>query len=353
MNKNPASSVSHRAQMLVTPLIAFAAALVVIAAIIALSSVSPAASLVRFFTAPFSSSWHVGNILNMAALLTFAGIGSALALRAGTFNLGGEAQIYASALVSAVILARFAPAGAAATSFQTASICTLALIAAIVTGSLLGFIPGLLRSRFAISELLSSFLLSAALLPIIDYLVSGPFRDTKGNLLATPLITKDFMMGTILEPSHLNASFAVALALTVLVWLFVSKTASGYRLRMTGIAPDFARFAGFPVARVTVIGMTASGAFHALAGFFATTGTWYRCHEGMSAGMGWSALACALIARGNPLAVFPAALIFAWIESASETAVISATVSFDPTPLLLAVVFLIISARHLSARRRA
>ena len=354
MNKSHAPSAAHRAQVLVTPLLAFAAALAVIAAIIALSSASPAASLVRFFTAPFSSSWHIGNILNMAALLTFAGIGSALALRAGTFNLGGEAQIYASALVSAVILARFAPAGAAAaTGFQTASIWILALVAAVAAGSFLGFIPGVLRSRFAISELLSSFLLSAALLPVIDYLVAGPFRDTKGNLLATPVIAKGFMMGTILEPSHLNASFAVALALTVLVWLFVSKTESGYRIRMTGIAPDFARFAGFPVARVTVIGMTASGAFHALTGFFATTGTWYRCHEGMTAGMGWSALACALIARGNPLAVIPSALIFAWLESASETAVISATVSFDPTPLLLAVVFLIISARHISARRPA
>lgn len=354
MKKNLTLSVAHREQSLITPLLAFTSALVVIAAIIALSSASPVASLSRFFTAPFSSSWHIGNILDMAALLIFAGIGSALALRAGAFNLGGEAQIYASALVSAVILARFAPAGAAAaTSFQTALVWILALIAAIVTGSLLGFIPGYLRSRFSISELLSSFLLSAALLPIIDYLVSGPFRDTKGNLLATPEIAEGFRMGTLLEPSRLNASFAVALVLAALVWFFVSKTASGYRLRMTGIAPDFARFAGFPVARVTVIGMTASGAFHALAGFFATTGTWYRCHEGMSAGMGWSALACALIARGNPFAVIPAALIFAWLESASETAVISASVSFDPTPLLLAVVFLIISARHLSARRPA
>ena len=290
----------------------------------------------------------------MAALLILAGVGSALALRAGTFNLGGEAQIYASALISAVILTRFAPPGlTAGTGLQTVLVWTVALVASIAAGAFLGFIPGLLRSRLAISELLSSFLLSAALLPTIDYLVSGPFRDTEGNLLATPKIAERFRMGSLLDPSPLNASFAVAIVLAVLVWLFVSKTPGGYRLRMSGIAPDFARFAGFPVARVTVIGMTASGAFHALAGFFATTGTWYRCHEGMSAGMGWSALACALIARGNSLAVIPAALIFSWLETASGTAVISATVSFDPTPILLAVVFLVISARQILARRPA
>jgi simple sugar transport system permease protein len=334
-----------------TSLAAFIAALVCMASLIAFSSADPAASLASFFARPFSSAWRLGNMLDMTGLLVLAGTGSAIALRAGNYNLAGEAQIYAPALASAVILARFPAATDLAPGYPAAVWFAIALFSALAIGAALGLVPGLLRSRLGVSELLSSFLLSAALVPVVDYLVSGPFRDATGNLVATTPIAEALRLTPALPPSTLNWSFPATILLAVGTWFFVSRTKPGYRLRMTGSAPEFARYAGFPSARIRTLSMTASGMFHALAGFLAVTGTWFRCHEGFSAGMGWSALAIALVARGNALAVIPAALALSWLESASDAAVLSASLSFDPTPLLQAIIFLLISARVVGARR--
>jgi simple sugar transport system permease protein len=298
-----------------------------------------------FILGPFSSAWHAGNLLNRAGLLMFASSGAAFALKAGTFNLGGESQIYASALAAAIVLACPAAVSAAAGgSAETAFFFALAFAVAVLTGALLGGIPGLLRAKFGTSELLTSFLLSAAMLPVLDYLTAGPLRDPGKNLLATPEIARAYRIQSLLPPSVLNASFLFAVGAALAVSLFLSRSRAGYRLSVAGTAPEFARFAGFPVGRITVAGMTASGAFHGLTGFFAITGTWFMCHQGFSAGMGWSALAIALIARRKPLAVIPAALLYAWIESASDIAVMSSRVSFDSTAIVQGLIFLFISA---------
>lgn len=310
-----------------------------------------------FILGPFSSVWHTGNLLNRAGLLMFASSGAAFALKAGTFNLGGEAQIYASALAAAMVLASPAASSAAvqAASASAASadgagggavvFCfALALVLAVLTGALLGGIPGALRAKFGTSELLTSFLLSAALLPVLDYLTGGPLRDPGKNLLATPAIAEAYRMKQLLPPSLMNASFFLAIGAAVAVSLFLSQTRAGYRLSVAGTASEFAAFAGFPVGHITVAGMTASGALHGLAGFFAITGTWFMCHQGFSAGMGWSALAIALIARRKPLAVIPASLLYAWIESASGLAVLSSRAGFDSTAIVQGFIFLFISA---------
>ena len=327
------------------------AGIVVISVILALSGNDPAGTLRSFFTRPFSSAWQFGNMLNLAGLLMLAGTGSALAIRGGTFNLGGEVQLYAPALVTAVILACPGPT-AAADPASTILILLTACAAAILTGAMLGLIPGALKAKFRTDELIVSFLLSAALVPTIDYLVAGPLRDPAGSLMATTPIGKAFRLPSILEPSSFNGSFFIAIALALASAYILGKTTAGYRYRITGSAPEFARFAGFPSGGVTVASMTLAGAFHGLAGFFAITGTWFTCHQGLTSGMGWGALAVALIARASPLAVIPAALLYAWLETASDMALLSSASGFDTTSIVQAVIFLVVSARYLKRTRK-
>jgi len=337
------------------PLVAFASGLVAVSLILAFSAAHPLLAIQSFFTRPFSSWWYIGNTLNMAGLLIFAAVGSSLALRGGTFNLGGEAQIYASALVTAVILSGTAGATVSASlipgMIPTLAVFVLALVAAALTGALLAFVPGILKAGLNCSELLASFLLSAAVVPVVDYLIAGPFRDRTGNLIATEAIGKAFRLSPFFKPSVFNVSFFIAIGLAILAALILKKTRSGYRYTVSGTAADFARFSGFPVAHVTVTSMTLSGLFHGLTGFFAITGTWYMCHQSLSAGMGWSALAVALIARSNLIAVIPAAILYAWLDTASDMAFLSSNSGFDSTSIVQAIILLVVSARFLPAWR--
>ncbi len=328
------------------PLLALVAAVAVIAAFLALSGDSPAATLALFFSRPFSSWWHFGNLLNYAALLMIAATGSALALRSGSLNLGGEAQVYAPALVTALILSSGRlPSGLS--PLEAALPFAAAALAATISGAALAAIPALLRAKRGVSELLSSFLFSAAALPVLDYLVGGPLRDQSKNLLATPAISEAVRLPPLVEPSLLNASFFVALAVAGGFALFLTRTKAGFRLGVTGVAPEFARFSGFDTGRISATALTASGALHGLAGFFSVTGTWYLCHQAHSGGMGWSALAVALMAGKSPYAIVPAALVFSWIETASDSALMSTRFSFDSTSIVQSILLLVISARLL------
>ena len=331
------------------PVAAFASGLVAVSLILAFSLGNPGLAIQSFFTRPFSSWWYIGNTLNMAGLLILAGTGASLALRGGTFNLGGEAQIYASALVTAVILS--GPTASVPGALPTLAIFALALAAAALTGALLAFIPGILKAGLNCSELLASFLLSAAVVPVIDYMIAGPFRDRTGNLIATEAIAKAFRLNPFFKPSFFNVSFFIAIALALLAAFALKKTRAGYRYTVSGTAPDFARFSGFPVGNVTVASMTLSGLFHGLTGFFAITGTWYMCHQSLSAGMGWSALAIALIARSNLIAVIPSAILYAWLDTASDMAFLSSNSGFDSTSIVQAIILLVVSARFLPVWR--
>ncbi len=322
---------------------AAAAGIGTVVILILCTSPSPGKALAAFFTGPFTSVFYFGNMLNTAGLLCFAAAGACIALQGGTFNLGGEGQIYVSGFAAAILLDRFAdvpsPAALAA-----------AFAAAAAAGALMGFLPGLLKGMRGINELLTSFLLSGALIPVIDYLISSVFRDKQKNLLATPMIAEKFRLTGLLPPSSFNISFFIALTVTAAAAVFLFKTGRGYILRTSGTAPEFAVNAGFSRAAVSVQSMTVSGAFHGMTGFFAVTGTYFTCHAGFYSGMGWNALAAALIAKKNPQAVFPAALVLSYLTTASDRAVLTSGFSFDSASLIQAAVFLFISA-HLFINR--
>ncbi len=323
------------------PILAFLSAIAAIIVVLSLSSPRPVDSLQAFFAGPFSSPWHLGVLLDRAALLLLAALGASAALKAGAFNLGGEAQIYAPALLTAAILA---PGGNPAFARLMPA---AAFAAAIGLGALLGGIPGILRARRATSELLTSFLLSAAVVPVVDYLIQGPLRDPERNLLATRAIARQWRVGDLLPGLQANIFLPFSLLLAALLFFFLRNTAPGFRYRLTGTAPEFSRSLGYPARLIPAAGMALSGAFHGAAGFAAVTGTWFMCHTGLTAGMGWSALAVALIARANPLAAAAAAFLYAWLETASETALLSSRFSFDSASLVQGLIFLVVSARTL------
>lgn len=322
--------------------LAFLLGTIVIIGFIALGSQDPRNALSQFFLKPFSSFWHFGNMLNKTSLLLFASLGSLFAFKCGCFNLGGEGQIYFAGLLTGILLQ----------NTWTEPVFQLVITGLIVffASGLIGFISGFFKIKFNADELLTSFLISAAILPAVNYLIGNPLRDTSGNLLALPPIADEFQLKSFLPPSSLNISFIFSLIAVLFFIVFFAKTKWGYRLRLSGTAPEFSRFAGFSIYAPPLAGMGISAGLHGLTGFFAITGTWYICHLSFSSGMGWAALAIALIAKNSFFAIIPAAFLYSWIQSASDAAVMSGSLVFDTAVFLQAVVFLFISANFLPIR---
>ncbi|MDR2447421.1 MAG: ABC transporter permease [Treponema sp.] len=297
--------------------------------ILAANVPEPAAAMAAFFIGPWNGVWFSGNTLDAVSLLLAAALGAVAAFQGGCFNLGGEGQIYIGGLAAALVLLNL-PSVAGMSLWAAAFI-------AIITGGAMGFISGFLKKAVGANEIITSFLLSGALVPVADYLLAGPLRDPSGNLLATKAVPR---LLRVLPPSNLSVSFAISLLLVVAGHFFVNNTIFGYRLKIAGSSPAFAHYAGIDASHYWAPSMALSGALSGLAGFFAIAGTYGRCHVGFSGGLGWNAIAVALIARNRPLLLIPAALVYAALEHGSQSAMLAIGLRFETSAFIQAAALL-------------
>jgi simple sugar transport system permease protein len=304
----------------------------------------PGEALAAFFGGPVSSGLAWGNLLNETLLLTLTGLGAAVAFGAGAFNLGGEGQTYSgglAALAVALLVPSWGPAGMA-----------VSLLAAATAGLVLGGLSGWLKIAFDADELITTFLLSAAAVPLVDALMTGVFGDPSSMLIASRPIAESLWLPGLLEPSNLNVGALLALPLLLVLGVLVNHTAWGYRLRLVGRNRDFARYAGVSTAAYSLAPLALSGALHGLAGGIGVLGTQHALVQGFSFGWGWSGIAAALIARTNPWAVLPAAALLAYLDQASRAVVLQGQFPFQLSALFQAAILFFITARLTLGRLR-
>lgn len=295
-------------------------------------------SIYYFFAGPFLNSLAVGNMLSSFTLLVFSGLAVTVAFRADVFNLGGEGQIYMGAMAATVVLV-YVPGLTGLTGFLLAS------LAALMAGGFMAGISGFLKNRWKVDELISSFLISNAVIHILDYLITGPLRDKNSYLLTTKTIEEKFQLIQFLRPSNLNSAIMGALIAVLLITFILFYTKQGYELRICGMNREFAHYGGLNTSFYITAPLFLSGALLGLAGSSAVMGIHHATIKGFYSGIGWNGIAVALIAGTNPLAVIPSAFIFSYLNQASETAMLKADFPFELGGLIQAVVFLLISSK--------
>ena len=323
---------------------AVAIALAVTVVLLVVGNSTPGAALRAFFVTPITNQYYVGNMLNSMSSLLIAGLGIAIAFRAGLYNLGGEGQIYVSALVGTVVgLAMPAAPGI------LGSVAVIAAAAA--AGAALAGISGALRHYFRAPELITSFLLSAALVPVVDYLITGPLKDPDRNLLATRSLPESFWLPRLLMPSELNITQIVAVGLAVIAYLLLFRTVVGYELRLFGLNNEFARYSGINSGAHTIGAMALSGGLHGLTGALVVLGTYHSAISGFTGGLGWNAIAVALIARLHPLAAIASALVFSYLEAGAKASILHTEFTAELGTIIQAIIFLFVTATVVIRRR--
>ena len=313
---------------------------VLVAVLVFLLSKAPLTTIYYFFIGAFTNTYYFGNMLNSAVPLIFTGLGISLAFKSSVFNLGGEGQVYAGGLAATAVCLAF-PQG------NGFAVGILAVAAAAAASAIIAGLSGYFRMKWGADEMISSFLLSAALILVVNYFVTGPLDDPKNNLLQTYALGRQYALMKIFPPSKLNASVVFALLAAVAVYFFMFKSHAGYEMRMCGLNREFSRYGGINVDRYLVMPMILSGALHGLAGGFAVLGTYGALIKGFSGGMGWNGIAVALIARNNPLGVIPAAAFFAYLEAGAKAAMLRSDVTFELAGIAQSFIFYFVTAQAL------
>jgi ABC-type uncharacterized transport system permease subunit len=322
------------AGLLITLGIAFFIAVV----LIFLLSRQPLTTIYFFFAGPFTNRYYFGNMLNTAIPLAFTGLGIAVAFKASVFNLGGEGQVYAGALVATmVLLARPEVDGYLG--------APAALAAAMFSGALLAGMSGFFKMKWGTDELISSFLISSAVIYLVNYFITGPLDDPGNSMLATRAIAQQYRFLGIFPPSKLDVSAVFVVLAAAAVFFLLFHTHWGYEMRMCGLNREFSRYGGINVSTYVVLPMILSGALHGLAGAVAVMGTYHMAVKEFSYGLGWNGIAVALIAKNNPLGVLPAAVFFAYLDAGAKAAMLHADVTFEIAAVVQSAVFYLITAQ--------
>jgi len=325
----------------------FVISLLTVFLLIFILSGTPLKTMYFFFIGPFRNLYSFGNLLNTAVPMIFGALGIIIAMKAGNLNLGGEGQVYLGAFTTtaaALSLVRLGVSGA----------IIAAVAGALASGALSAF-SGFCKARWKTPEIITTFLLSCAVIPIVNFLVTGPFLDPDTSLISTKKIVENMRLPQILKPSSLSLNFFIALVFVFIVWFFLYKTKTGYEFRIAGKNEMFARYGGIHTKRNTVIAMAMSGALYGLAGSIAVLGTHYAVIKEFSSGLGWSGLTVALIASFSPIAVIPCALFLAWTETGARIAMQNTGITYEISYIIQAVIFFLstsLAVKNIFERKR-
>jgi simple sugar transport system permease protein len=340
----PPETRSSNSQIGIRPGLSFSGGVIIIAVIALLVLVvlacilskTPGRTLFFFFLGPFRNVYSFGNMLNSAIPLILGGLGVSIAMQTGSLNLGGEGQIYSGAFITTIAALSLGHLG-----FFGGLI---AILAGMFFAGVMAALSGFCKARWNTNELISSFLLSNALILITNYMVNGPFLDPQTNLQSTRKIAENLRLPMILPPSNLSAALIIAVAMVIIIHVFLKNSKLGYEFRIAGANEIFARYGGINTRLNTVLAMFLSGAFHGLAGGLAVFGTYYATIKEFSAGLGWNGLAAALIAGFYPPALIPASIFFAWISSGARIAMQNSDITFEIASIVQAVILFLITS---------
>ena len=292
-------------------------ALAVGAAIMALAGYNPAAaygallrgatgceSLGEFFTAAFTKR-QFGNTLEYTMVLCLTGLACALGARVGIFNVGGEGQLYLGAIVSAYI-------GVLLAGCSPWLVIPAAALGAIAAGGIYAWIPGALKVKLKVNEVITTIMLNSIAIYLCAYLSSGPWKTSQGNRVSgTDTLAAEFRFSRLIPGSSLTTAIFAAAIMALLVWYVMSKTATGYEMKMTGQNRRFARFSGLKVDTLTMGAMAVSGAMCGLVGMFEVYGLKGSYQDGISNEFYFDGLLVAMIMRYNPVGIIGMSVLFA------------------------------------------
>lgn len=264
--------------------------------------------------------------------LLLGGLAVAVGFRCGLFNMGVEGQIVLGGLLPAYL--------GYAVSLPWYLHLPLVLASGILAGAVWGAIPGYLKARYRIHEVITTIMLNYIAFAIGGYMVAvgGPMKAVGESLPASPKILETARLPRLLEGTRLTGGIFIALAVAVLVWIFLFKTRLGFKLRAVGLNPDAADNAGISPQRFTVLAMVLSGALGGLAGAVEVLGVHYRFFENFSPGYGWDAIAVALLGLLHPAGVTAAAFLLGALRSGSVAMQAVAQISKDVVLVLTSLI---------------
>ncbi len=289
---------------------AFGVGLLVLVGFLAVAGYDVAAALSALWRGALGSRYAIlSATLVRSTPLLLLGLAFALGARAGAFNIGMEGQFAVGAIAATWV-------GLAVGHLPP----PIAIAAVLLSGSLAGLlwmvVPVVLRSRFGVTEVISTLLLNFVAEAAVSWAVAGPLQEASGTYPQSDPIAVAARLPRLVTDSRVHLGLVLAVLVAGALAVVFRRSRIGFALRAAGAGPEAARVSGrAPITRLIVLALLGSGALAGLGGAVEVSGVSYALYQRLSPGYGFTAIAVALLGRLRPMAIVAAALLFGALEA--------------------------------------
>ncbi|CAM3734125.1 ABC transporter permease [Mesobacillus thioparans] len=254
---------------------------------------------------------RIGNTLATATPLVFTGLSVAFAFRTGLFNIGASGQMLVGGLLASAVGLTY--------DFSRPVLLLVMILVGMLGGALWAFVPGLLKAKFNVHEVVSTIMMNWIAYWTIYYVIPGYFKgeflETESKKLAESATLRTPWLTDMFQGSYINLGLFLAVIAVIIIAFIIDKTTLGYELKAVGFNRFAAEYAGMKVNRNIILSMLISGALAGLGGVALYTGNASSIQIGILPSQGYDGIAVALLGANNPIGVFFAAVLFGILYS--------------------------------------
>jgi general nucleoside transport system permease protein len=288
-------------------------ALVIGAFVIKIGGGSPWKAYTHIARYSFGSIGVLSDTLVKAIPLILVGLACSLAFRMRLWNIGAEGQFFLGAWgASLIVLLPVLPEEAPKWLF-----IIVMLISGFVFGALWGFIPGFLKAKFNVNEIITTLMMNYIAIEFVNYFIYAVWSE--GGFQMSRMFQRNAWLPRLSDyakqfpafsglTTHLGLLFAILAA--VILWWVINKSRWGYEIRLIGDNPEAAKYAGINIGKNIILVMLVSGGLAGLAGMSEISGVVHRLQGAISPGYGYTGIIIAWLAKLNPLAVIVVSILF-------------------------------------------
>jgi len=328
---------------LVYTLLSLVVAFALAAVIIAVSGENPWQSFQAMFMGAFGDLAAFGETIVKATPLAISGLAVALGLRTGLFNIGVEGQLLVGAIAAA-----WCGYAISTPAFLHIPLC---LTAGFVAGGFWGLLPGLLKAKRGVHEVITTIMMNYVALHLTHYMVLNPMKDAHTMAPQTPAIHTTAQLPQIAGIGNIHAGVLVGVLLAVVFAVFISRTVVGYEMRIVGLSSNAARSAGINVSKMLLLAMLLSGGFAGIGGAVEVMGVHHKFYDQFSPGYGFDSIAVALLGGATAMGTGLSAILFGALRNGAVTMQLVTDTPKEIVTIIQAIVIVFAGAKFLRGRQ--
>lgn len=294
-------------------------------------------NLGQVFTGLFTKR-QFGNTVEYAMVLFLTGLACAVGARAGIFNVGGEGQLYLGAIVSACI-------GVVLNGLSPWIVIPVAALGAMAAGALYAWIPGVLKVKKKVNEVITTIMMNSIAIYFCAFLSNGPWKTSQPNRVSgTDPLDNVYRFTQLIRGSNLTTAIFASAIIAFLIWYVMSRTATGFEMKLTGHNPRFAKYLGLSVDRLVIGSMVVSGAICGLVGMMEAYGVRGNYQDGISNEYYFDGLLVAMIMGYRPVGIIVMSFFFAFLKVGAAGMELNAGVPGELYRIIQSVVIFFMAA---------